>query len=118
VLIRRFSNSRKVKSTTSSVKTPCPVCPTPVRSHPGFPDDPPAPYVVGTNPNSPLNPYSAMASGGNDASKINSSPQGEAYILYGGVVGGPDKKDNYYDLRNDWPQTGVRLFAPSLLAIR
>ena len=53
-----------------------------------------------------------MASGGNDSTKINSSPAGEAYTLYGGVVGGPDKKDSYYDIRDDWPQTVVRLFPP------
>jgi hypothetical protein len=67
------------------------------------------------NPNSPLNPYSAMASGGNDKSKITTSPTEEAYTLYGGVVGGPDKKDNYYDIRNDWPQTGVKFLLPRFL---
>ena len=60
-----------------------------------------------------------MASGGNDSSKITTSPEAEVYTLYGGVVGGPDKKDRYYDLRDDWPQTGVRLSPPlSLLVIR
>ena len=49
-----------------------------------------------------------MASGGNDSSKINSLPQAEAYTLYGGVIAGPEKNDNYYDIRDDWPQTGVK----------
>ena len=52
-----------------------------------------------------------MASGGNDISKINTSPTVEAYTLYGGVVGGPDKGDKYYDIRDDWPQTEVRLLS-------
>jgi len=67
------------------------------------------PYVVGTNPNSPRNPHSAMASGGNDIGNINTSPPAEAYTLYGAVVGGPDKRDKYYDIRDDWPQTEVAL---------
>jgi len=67
------------------------------------------PYVVGTNPNSPLNPHSAMASGGNDISNINTLPPAEAYTLYGAVVGGPDRRDRYYDLRDDWPQTEVAI---------
>ncbi|KAI6130517.1 glycoside hydrolase family 9 protein [Pisolithus croceorrhizus] len=49
------------------------------------------PYVVGANPNSPQNPHSAMAS--------------EAYVLYGAVVGGPDKYDRFFDIRADWPET-------------
>ena len=53
-----------------------------------------------------------MASGGNDSSKINTLPQAEAYTLFGGVVGGPDKNDKYYDLRDDWPQTGVKFLRP------
>jgi hypothetical protein len=67
----------------------------------------PAPYVVGSNPNSPANPHSAMASGGNDISQIDTSPPQEAYILYGAVVGGPDDKDRFYDIRSDWPETEV-----------
>jgi endoglucanase len=30
-------------------------------------------------------------------------------VLYGGVVGGPDKDDNYWDIRSDWVQTEVRI---------
>jgi endoglucanase len=50
-----------------------------------------------------------MASGGNNISDIDHSPQEEAYILYGAVIGGPDKLDNFYDIRSDWPQTEVFL---------
>jgi endoglucanase len=50
-----------------------------------------------------------MASGGNDIGDINNSPPQEAYVLYGGVIGGPDKYDKYYDLRDDWPQAEVSL---------
>ncbi|KAH9059033.1 family 9 glycosyl hydrolase [Lactarius vividus] len=67
------------------------------------------PTVVGSNPNSPANPYSAMASGGNDTNTIDTSPRQEAYVLYGAVVGGPDNKDNFYDIRSDWPETKVAL---------
>ncbi|KAF8450355.1 glycoside hydrolase family 9 protein [Boletus edulis BED1] len=63
------------------------------------------PYVVGVNPNSPQNPHSAMASGGNNINDINNDPPQEAYVLYGAVVGGPDKYDRFFDIRNDWPET-------------
>ena len=66
------------------------------------------PYVVGMHPNSPRNPHSAMASGGNDASDINGSPPVEAYTLYGAVVGGPDRQDLYRDVRDNVNQTEVR----------
>jgi hypothetical protein len=65
------------------------------------------PYIVGVNPNSPSNPHSAMASGGYDLDKIDSDPPQEVHVLYGAVVGGPDKRDNFYDIRSDWPQTEV-----------
>lgn len=68
-----------------------------------------APYIVGANPNSPQNPHSAMASGGNNISQINTSPPQEAYVLYGGVVGGPDKYDRFFDIRADWPETEIAL---------
>ncbi|KAI0306950.1 family 9 glycosyl hydrolase [Multifurca ochricompacta] len=68
-----------------------------------------APYIVGSNPNSPVNPHSAMASGGNDINHIDTSPPQEAYILYGAVVGGPDRKGRFYDIRSDWPETEVAL---------
>lgn len=66
-----------------------------------------APYIVGSNPNSPQNPHSAMASGGNDIGEIDTSPPQEAYVLYGGVVGGPDSKDRFYDIRSDYVETEV-----------
>jgi endoglucanase len=48
-----------------------------------------------------------MASGGDDINHIDTSPPQEAYILYGAVVGGPDSKDRFYDIRSDWPETEV-----------
>ena len=48
-----------------------------------------------------------MASGGNNDSAINTSPLQEAHVLYGAVVGGPDKFGRYFDLRDDWPETEV-----------
>ncbi|KAI0265157.1 family 9 glycosyl hydrolase [Gloeopeniophorella convolvens] len=68
-----------------------------------------APYVVGANPNAPANPHSAMASGGDDISNIDTSPPQEAYVLYGALVGGPDKQDRFWDIRSDWPETEVAL---------
>jgi endoglucanase len=32
-----------------------------------------------------------------------------AHVLYGAVVGGPDKSDRFFDIRDDWPQTEVAL---------
>ncbi|KAJ7068143.1 glycoside hydrolase family 9 protein [Mycena amicta] len=68
-----------------------------------------APYVVGANPNSPQNPHSAMASGGDDIGNIDTSPPQEAYVLYGAVIGGPDRHGRFYDIRSDWPETEVAL---------
>lgn len=77
-----------------------------------------APYVVGVNPNSPQNPHSALASGGNDISHIDTVPEQEAYVLYGAVVGGPDKHDKFWDIRSDWPETEVALdYNAPLLAL-
>jgi endoglucanase len=59
--------------------------------------------------NSPHNPHHAGASGGSDIGNINSSPPQEKYILYGAVVGGPDKSDKFYDIRDDYQQTEVAL---------
>ncbi|KIY73740.1 glycoside hydrolase family 9 protein [Cylindrobasidium torrendii FP15055 ss-10] len=67
------------------------------------------PYVVGVNSNSPSNPHSAPASGGDDVGAIDTSPAEEAYVLYGATVGGPDRWDDFYDIRSDWPQTEVAL---------
>lgn len=62
-------------------------------------------YQVGLHPNSPVNPHSALASGGDDLSHINTSPPQELHVLYGAVVGGPNKKDEYYDIRDDYDQS-------------
>ncbi|KAI1316438.1 hypothetical protein EDD11_010001 [Mortierella claussenii] len=67
------------------------------------------PYVVGVHPNSPLNPHSASASGGNDPGTIDSYPEKEAYTIYGALVGGPDKNDRFADIRSDWRQNEVAL---------
>jgi len=67
------------------------------------------PYIVGVNPNSPKNPHSAMASGGYDVGNIDTDPPVEAHVLYGAVVGGPDKRGRYFDIRSDWPQTEVAI---------
>jgi len=114
-LIERFSDLQEVRLTTSLVITRCLVCPISLRPHSNFPNSFLAPYVVGMNPNSPRNPHSAMASGGDDISKINTSPPAMAYTLYGAIVGGPNKQDKYYDIRDDWPQTEVR--SPSVLFV-
>lgn len=50
-----------------------------------------------------------MASGGNDIDHIDTVPKEEAYILYGAVVGGPNKYDKFYNIRSDWPETEVAL---------
>jgi endoglucanase len=72
-------------------------------------------YVVGQHPNSAQNPQSALASGGDNPKEIDFSPMQEAHVLYGGVVGGPDTNDNYYDERGNWQQTEVALDSQSAL---
>ncbi|EPB90432.1 hypothetical protein HMPREF1544_02798 [Mucor circinelloides 1006PhL] len=67
------------------------------------------PYVCGIHMNSPRNPHHAGASGGTDIGNIDSSPVEEKYLLYGAVVGGPDKDDKFYDIRDDYAQTEVAL---------
>ncbi|CBQ68070.1 probable Family 9 glycosyl hydrolase [Sporisorium reilianum SRZ2] len=67
------------------------------------------PFIVGQHPNSPQNPHSAMASGGNDITNVNNNPPKELHVLYGAVVGGPDKQDRFFDIRDDWPQTEIAL---------
>ena len=66
-------------------------------------------YPVGMHPNSPQNPQSALASGGNDVDTIDTVPAVEAYVLYGGVVGGPDWNDNFSDQRSNYTETEVAL---------
>ena len=48
-----------------------------------------------------------MASGGDDINNIDTVPPQEAYVIYGAVVGGPDNKDRFYDIRSDWVETEV-----------
>ncbi|KAJ7591199.1 glycoside hydrolase family 9 protein [Mycena floridula] len=68
------------------------------------------PYIVGSNPNSPSNPHSALATASEaDIGLIDSVPEQETYVLYGAVVGGPNRYDNFYDIRSDWPETEVAL---------
>ncbi|RHZ84474.1 hypothetical protein Glove_81g55 [Diversispora epigaea] len=67
-----------------------------------------SPYVIGIHPNSPKNPHHGGASGGNDVSNLNDPPETK-YILYGALVGGPDKKDKFSDDRADYDETEVAL---------
>ncbi|KAI1789054.1 Six-hairpin glycosidase [Ganoderma leucocontextum] len=74
------------------------------------------PYVVGTHPNSPVNPHSAISTGWVPPSSSNLAPTNydtdppqEAYVLYGGVAGGPNSEDLFWDLRSDWVQNEVAL---------
>lgn len=62
-------------------------------------------YQVGLHPNSPYNPHSALASGGDDLQNINDDPPQELHVLYGAVVGGPNSHDEYYDIRDDYDQS-------------
>ncbi|THH33576.1 hypothetical protein EUX98_g518 [Antrodiella citrinella] len=69
------------------------------------------PYIVGTHPNSPVNPHSAISTGASpdDIANLDTVPAQEHYVLYGAVVGGPDKYDDFWDLRSDWVQSEVAL---------
>ena len=66
-------------------------------------------YLVGMHPNSPQNPHSAPASGGNNIKNIRNDPPQEAHVLYGAMVGGPLRTDKFWDWRDDWVQTEVAL---------
>jgi endoglucanase len=61
------------------------------------------PYVIGVHPNSPQNPHHSSAQGGNDMNGPTLN------ILYGGIVGGPDKNDDFEDKRSDYIQSEVAL---------
>lgn len=63
--------------------------------------------MVGMHPNSPQNPHSAPASGGNNIGDIRNDPPVPAHVLYGAVVGGPLENDRFWDWRDDWVQTEV-----------
>jgi len=64
--------------------------------------------MVGMHPNSPQNPHSAPASGGDNIGDIRNDPPVPAHVLYGAVVGGPLENDQFWDWRDDWVQTEVR----------
>ena len=57
-----------------------------------------------------------MAAGGFDIGEIDTSPAQEAYVLYGALVGGPDKRGRFFDIRSDWPETEVRRWSVQYLA--
>ena len=59
------------------------------------------------HPNSPQNPSSAPASGGDNIEDVRNDPPTEAHVLYGGMVGGPLENDKFWDWRDDWVQTEV-----------
>ncbi len=40
-------------------------------------------------------------------SAIDTDPVDSAHILFGAVVGGPTKRDLFYNIRSDWPETEV-----------
>jgi endoglucanase len=63
--------------------------------------------MVGMHPNSPQNPHSAPASGGDNIGDIRNDPPVPAHVLYGAVVGGPLENDQFWDWRDDWVQTEV-----------
>ncbi|CAG8521738.1 21726_t:CDS:2 [Dentiscutata erythropus] len=62
------------------------------------------PYVIGVHPNSPQNPHHAGASGGTDISNLDNPPQ-TLHVLYGAIVGGPNKDDDFSDSRTDYAET-------------
>ena len=64
-------------------------------------------YLVGMHPNSPQNPHSAPASGGDNIGDIRNDPPVPAHVLYGAIVGGPLENDQFWDWRDDWVQTEV-----------
>ncbi|ORX89347.1 glycoside hydrolase family 9 protein [Basidiobolus meristosporus CBS 931.73] len=66
------------------------------------------PYVAGVHVNSPQNPHHAGAHGGTDVGNLNNPPQNQ-HVLYGAMVGGPNKDDQFYDERTDWKQSEVAL---------
>ncbi|KAI8381076.1 Six-hairpin glycosidase-like protein [Radiomyces spectabilis] len=65
-------------------------------------------FIVGERPNSPKNPHHAGASGTVGFLHINSTTP-SAHILYGALVGGPDRNDSYTDNRTDWRHSEVAL---------
>ena len=62
-------------------------------------------YVVGFGENYPQNPHHRTAHG-SYTNNIN-DPTNTRHILYGALVGGPDRSDNYSDDRNQYQLTEV-----------
>ncbi len=62
-------------------------------------------YVVGFGNNPPTQPHHRTAHGSWTNSK--SMPEKSRHILYGALVGGPDRKDNYIDERDKFVMTEV-----------
>lgn len=61
------------------------------------------------HPNSPQNPHSAPASGGNNLTTLRTNPPTNLHVLYGAMVGGPLDSDQYWDYRDDWVENEVAL---------
>ena len=71
-------------------------------------------YVVGVGPNeSPCQPHHRGASCGPLTQRCDctaySSPSCNPNVVYGGLIGGPDKEDNYQDNRKDFAANEVAL---------
>ncbi|KAI9276405.1 Six-hairpin glycosidase-like protein [Sporodiniella umbellata] len=68
-------------------------------------------YVVGERPNSPKYPHSALAAGFRSLTEAFARPNdtSQAHTIYGALVGGPSKNDQFTDKRLDWGQTEIAL---------
>ena len=79
-------------------------------------------YLVGSHPNSPQNPHSAPASGGDNINNVRNDPPLNEHVLYGAMVGGPLANDRFWDWRDDWIQTEIALdynaMVPTLAAMQ
>jgi PKD repeat protein len=58
-------------------------------------------YVVGFGTNPPINPHHRTAHGG-WANNLQGNPTNNRHILYGALVGGPDRSDAYVDDRGNY----------------
>ncbi|KAF7722964.1 hypothetical protein EC973_002475 [Apophysomyces ossiformis] len=65
-------------------------------------------YVVGESPNSPKYPHHAGASGVTGLQEMRQSAL-PAHVLYGAVVGGPNKNDSFSDRMDNWKENEVAL---------
>lgn len=69
-------------------------------------------YVVGFGQNPPVRPHHRAAScpGGNsDCGNMLHSSKANAWVLFGALVGGPDKNDRYTDKRSDYVMNEVAI---------